>query len=224
MWPKSMIDVIQSEGTEVYLRSKCHQKLQKIFFKGHNFSLILDSSSWFWLLSLRNVTITQPGAFWYILICFCWSSVVLSGVWWSLWLCVITVLLCLPAVWRHWAVRCQSRRTTTPSTSTRTGGTSSKASRGRSRNNQPPGQSRIIQERQKQRQRQDRTQHSIFLDLTYHCTDCNALKQGNDDKFQTKYLWTLSRWQKLRVWVKGNGKLFVVKPVLVIMMMIVWCS
>ena len=97
---------------------------------------------------------------------------VLSGVWWSSWLCVITVLLCLPAVWRHWAVRCQSRRTTTPSTSTRTGGTSSKASRGRSRNNQPPGQSRIIRERQKQRQKHDRTRHSIFRDLTYNRLQC----------------------------------------------------
>ena len=159
MWPKSMIDVIQSEGTEVYLRSKCHQKLQKIFFKGHNFSLILDSSSWFWLLSLRNVTITQPGAFWYILICFCWSSVVLSGVWWSLWLCVITVLLWLPAVWRHWAVRCQFPRITTRLNSTRTGGTRSKALRGWSRDNQTNGQSTII------RQKQTGRNISIFPDL-----------------------------------------------------------
>ena len=151
---------------------------------------------------------------------FWWSSVILL----FMILCrVIKVLLC-PPEWRHWAVRCQSPRTRTPLNSIRTGGTSSKASRRRSRNNQPPGQSRIIRERQKPRQRHDRTRHSIFPDLTYHCTDCNALKQGNDDKFQTKYLWTLSRWQKLRVWVKGNGKLFVVKPVLVIMMMIVWCS
>ena len=29
-----------------------------------------------------------------------------------------------------------------------------------------------------------------------------------------------NRWQKLRSWVKGNGKLFVVKPLLVIAMII----